>query len=57
MESVQHQADIRVGRPAHHLPAVAVVVNMAAPGHRLIGHTQVSPRGPGDLRNRETAAA
>lgn len=45
MEGVQYQADIGVRGAAYHFPAVAVIVNMAAPGQRLIGHAQMTPRG------------
>ena len=38
MEGIQHQAHVRVRRPAYHFPAIAVVVDVSAPGQGFIGH-------------------
>ena len=42
MEGVEHQADRRVIGAPHHLPGVAVVVDVAAPGQRLEADAQAA---------------
>ena len=45
VEGVEHEADRRVVGAAHHLPGVAVVVDVAAPGERLEADAQAALRG------------
>ena len=45
VEAVEDQADIGVVGAAHDLPGVAVVVDVAAPGERLVADAEVAGLG------------
>lgn len=45
MEGIEHDADIVAAGAAHDLPGVAVVVDMAAPGQRLVADLDAAPGG------------
>ena len=46
VESVQHETDRRMAGAAHHLPGVAVVVDVASPGQGLEADAQAARFGP-----------
>ncbi len=46
VETVEDQPDIRVVRPPHDFPSIPMIVDMSAPGKRLVADAQAAPGRP-----------